>query len=96
MLRHPPQPLLPLTWAPTDAAVKSAGVTFCERRFTCHCQSSKISEATMSKTSQTFLFVHLHELEVRSAAGVLYPFLGLLLSPMIGAAATSFSSLSVT
>ncbi|MEO8053207.1 MAG: copper-transporting ATPase, partial [Acidobacteriota bacterium] len=55
-----------------------------------------LSQATMSNIKQNLFFAFAYNaLGIPLAAGVLYPFFGLLLSPMIAAAAMSFSSVSV-
>jgi Cu+-exporting ATPase len=56
----------------------------------------RLSRATMRNIKQNLFFAFLYNaLGIPIAAGVLYPFLGILLSPMIAAAAMSFSSVSV-
>jgi Cu+-exporting ATPase len=59
-------------------------------------RARKLSRATMGNIKQNLFFAFVYNaLGVPVAAGVLYPFFGLLLSPMIAAAAMSFSSVSV-
>ncbi|HMN13400.1 MAG TPA: copper-transporting ATPase, partial [Bellilinea sp.] len=59
-------------------------------------RARKLSRATMGNIRQNLFFAFIYNaLGVPVAAGVLYPFFGLLLSPMIAAAAMSFSSVSV-
>ena len=59
-------------------------------------RARELSEATVANMKQNLLFALLYNaLGVPVAAGVLYPFTGLLLSPMIAAVAMSFSSVSV-
>jgi Cu+-exporting ATPase len=59
-------------------------------------RARKISRATMNNIRQNLFFAFIYNAAgVPIAAGVLYPFFGLLLSPMIAAAAMSFSSVSV-
>jgi Cu+-exporting ATPase len=59
-------------------------------------RAKKLSEATMKNIRQNLFFAFVYNLlGVPIAAGVLYPFFGLLLSPMIASAAMTFSSVSV-
>jgi len=80
----------------TDVAMESAGVTLVKGDLRGIVRALRISRATMSNIRQNLFFAFLYNvLGVPIAAGVLYPFLGMLLSPMIAAAAMSFSSVSV-
>ena len=80
----------------TDVAMESAGVTLVKGDLRGIVRARKISSATMRNIRQNLFFAFVYNaLGVPVAAGVLYPFLGLLLSPMIAAAAMSFSSVSV-
>jgi Cu+-exporting ATPase len=80
----------------TDVAMKSAGVTLVEGDLRGIVRARRLSRATMGNIKQNLFFAFVYNtLGVPIAAGVLYPFFGLLLSPMIAAAAMSFSSVSV-
>ena len=80
----------------TDVAMQSAGVTLVKGDLRGIVRARKLSRATMVNIKQNLFFAFIYNaLGVPIAAGVLYPFLGLLLSPMIAAAAMSFSSVSV-
>ncbi|MFA7535841.1 MAG: heavy metal translocating P-type ATPase [Desulfuromonadales bacterium] len=80
----------------TDVAMESAGVTLMRGDLRGIVQARKMSEATMRNIKQNLFFAFVYNaLGVPIAAGALYPFFGLLLSPMIAAAAMSFSSVSV-
>lgn len=80
----------------TDVAMESAGVTLVKGDLRGIVRARKLSRATMSNIRQNLFFAFIYNaLGVPLAAGVLYPFFGLLLSPMIAAAAMSFSSVSV-
>lgn len=80
----------------TDVAMESAGVTLVKGDLTGIVRARKLSRATMNNIRQNLFFAFIYNsLGVPVAAGVLYPFFGLLLSPMIAAAAMSFSSVSV-
>jgi P-type Cu+ transporter len=80
----------------TDVAMESAGVTLVKGDLTGIVRARRLSRATMANIKQNLFFALVYNaLGVPLAAGVLYPFLGLLLSPMIAAAAMSFSSVSV-
>ncbi len=80
----------------TDVAMESAGVTLVKGDLRGIVRARKLSHATMSNIRQNLFFAFIYNaLGVPVAAGVLYPFFGLLLSPMIAAAAMSFSSVSV-
>ena len=80
----------------TDIAVESAGITLIRGDLRAISRARRLSHATMRTIRQNLFFAFLYNgLGVPIAAGVLYPFFGLLLSPMIAAAAMSFSSVSV-
>jgi Cu+-exporting ATPase len=80
----------------TDVAMKSAGVTLVKGDLRGIVRARVLSRATMSNIKQNLFFAFIYNsLGVPIAAGVLYPFFGILLSPMIAAAAMSFSSVSV-
>ena len=80
----------------TDVAMESAGVTLMRGDLRGVVQARKLSESTMRNIKQNLFFAFIYNaLGVPIAAGVLYPFFGLLLSPIIAAAAMSFSSVSV-
>ena len=80
----------------TDVAMESAGVTLVKGDLRGIVRARKLSRATMGNIKQNLFFAFVYNsLGVPIAAGVLYPFFGILLSPMIAAAAMSFSSVSV-
>jgi Cu+-exporting ATPase len=80
----------------TDVAMESAGVTLVKGDLRGIVRARRLSRATMRNIQQNLFFAFAYNvLGIPIAAGVLYPFLGLLLSPMIAAAAMSFSSVSV-
>ena len=80
----------------TDVAMQSAGVTLVKGDLLGIVRARKLSQATMSNIRQNLFFAFFYNLVgVPIAAGVLYPFFGLLLSPILAAAAMSFSSVSV-
>jgi Cu+-exporting ATPase len=80
----------------TDVAMESAGVTLIKGDLRGIVRARALSRATMSNIKQNLFFAFVYNsLGVPLAAGILYPFFGLLLSPMIAAAAMSFSSVSV-
>ena len=80
----------------TDVAMESADITLLKGDLRGILKAKKLSEATMSNIRQNLFFAFVYNLVgVPIAAGVLYPFLGLLLSPMIASAAMTFSSVSV-
>ncbi len=80
----------------TDVAMKSAGVTLVKGDLRGIVRARKLSRATMRNIKQNLFFAFVYNaLGVPIAAGVLYPVSGLLLSPIIAAAAMSFSSVSV-
>jgi Cu+-exporting ATPase len=76
--------------------MESAGVTLVKGDLTGIVRARKLSRATMRNIKQNLFFAFVYNaLGVPIAAGVLYPYFGILLSPMIAAAAMSFSSVSV-
>ncbi len=80
----------------TDVAMKSAGVTLVKGDLRGIVRALRLSRATMGNIKQNLFFAFIYNgLGIPLAAGVLYPFFGILLSPMIAAAAMSFSSVSV-
>jgi Cu+-exporting ATPase len=80
----------------TDVAMESAGITLVKGDLRGIVRARRLSRATMRSIRQNLFFAFVYNtLGVPIAAGALYPFFGLLLSPMIAAAAMSFSSVSV-
>jgi Cu+-exporting ATPase len=80
----------------TDVAMQSAGVTLVKGDLRGIVRARRLSRATMRNITQNLFFAFVYNsIGVPIAAGVLYPFFGLLLSPMLAAAAMSFSSVSV-
>lgn len=80
----------------TDVAMKSADVTLVKGDLHGIVRARVLSRLTMSNVKQNLFFAFLYNsIGVPVAAGVLYPFFGILLSPMLAAAAMSFSSVSV-
>lgn len=80
----------------TDVAMESGGITLVKGELTGIVRARKLSLATMRNIRQNLFFAFIYNaLGVPIAAGVLYPFFGLLLSPILAAAAMSFSSVSV-
>ncbi|MDA3935217.1 MAG: copper-translocating P-type ATPase [Gammaproteobacteria bacterium] len=80
----------------TDVAMESAGVTLVKGDLRGIVQARKLSRATMRNIKQNlFIAFAYNSIGIPIAAGVLFPFFGILLSPMIAAAAMSFSSVSV-
>ncbi len=80
----------------TDVAMESAGVTLVKGDLRGIVRARALSRATMSNIKQNLFFAFVYNsIGVPVAAGILYPYFGLLLSPMIAAAAMSFSSVSV-
>ncbi|NNL88058.1 MAG: copper-translocating P-type ATPase [Marinicaulis sp.] len=80
----------------TDVAMESAGVTLVKGDLRGVARARRLSQATMRNIRRNLFFAFIYNaLGVPVAAGVLYPVFGLLLSPMIAAAAMSFSSVSV-
>ena len=80
----------------TDVAMESAGVTLVKGDLIGVAKARELSHATMRNIRQNLFFAFIYNtLGLPVAAGILYHFFGLLLSPMIAAAAMSFSSVSV-
>lgn len=80
----------------TDVAIESAGVTLVKGDLTGIVRARLLSRATMKNIRQNLFFAFIYNsLGVPLAAGILYPIFGLLLNPMIAAAAMTFSSVSV-
>jgi len=80
----------------TDVAIESAGITLIKGDLRGIVKARRLSRATMRNIRQNLFFAFVYNtVGVPIAAGVLYPFFGILLSPMIAAAAMSFSSVSV-
>ena len=80
----------------TDVAMESAGITLVKGDLRGIVRALRLSRATMRNIRQNLFFAFVYNmLGIPIAAGVLYPFFGLLLSPIIAAAAMSFSSVSV-
>jgi Cu+-exporting ATPase len=80
----------------TDVAIESAGITLLKGDLSGIVRARKLSRATMKNIRQNLFFAFVYNAAgVPVAAGVLYPFLGILLSPIIGAAAMAASSVSV-
>ena len=80
----------------TDVAIESAGVTLVKGDLRGIVKAIRLSRATMRNIKQNLFFAFIYNaLGVPIAAGALYPFLGLLLSPMFAGAAMSMSSVSV-
>ena len=80
----------------TDVAIQSAGVTLVRGDLGGIVKAMQLSRKTMRNIRQNLFFAFLYNMiGVPVAGGVLFPFLGLLLSPMIASAAMTFSSVSV-
>ncbi|MEX2481279.1 MAG: copper-translocating P-type ATPase [Gammaproteobacteria bacterium] len=80
----------------TDVAMESAGITLVKGDLRGIVRARRLSRATMRNIKQNLFFAFFYNaLGVPIAAGVLYPFIGVLLSPMLAAAAMSLSSVSV-
>ena len=80
----------------TDVAIESAGITLLKGDLRGIAKARKLSRGTMRNIRQNLFFAFIYNsLGIPLAAGVLYPFVGLLLSPMIASAAMTFSSVSV-
>jgi Cu+-exporting ATPase len=80
----------------TDVALESAGITLLKGDLEGILRARKLSQATMRNIRQNLFFAFIYNsVGVPIAAGVLYPFFGILLSPIFAAAAMSFSSVSV-
>jgi Cu+-exporting ATPase len=80
----------------TDVAMESAGVTLMSGDLRGVARARQLSQATMRNIRQNLFFAFVYNsIGVPIAAGILYPFFGLVLSPMIASAAMTFSSVSV-
>jgi Cu+-exporting ATPase len=80
----------------TDIAIESAGITLLTGDIRGLVRARRLSRATMRNIRQNLFFAFIYNAAgVPIAAGILYPWLGLLLSPMIASAAMTFSSVSV-
>jgi P-type Cu+ transporter len=80
----------------TDVAIESAGVILLKGDLTGIVRARHLSAATMGNIRQNLFFAFIYNVAgIPIAAGVLYPFFGILLSPVIAAAAMALSSVSV-
>jgi Cu+-exporting ATPase len=80
----------------TDVAMESGGITLIQGDLSAIVRARKLSQATMRNIRQNLFFAFIYNaVGVPIAAGILYPFFGLLLSPIFAAVAMSFSSVSV-
>jgi Cu+-exporting ATPase len=80
----------------TDVAIESAGITLIKGDLAGIVRARKLSRATMKNIRQNLFFAFIYNsIGVPIAGGILYPFFGILLSPIFAAAAMSFSSVSV-
>jgi Cu+-exporting ATPase len=80
----------------TDVAMESGGITLVKGDLAGIVRARKLSQATMRNIRQNLFFAFIYNsIGIPIAAGVLYPFFGILLSPILAAAAMSFSSVSV-
>ena len=80
----------------TDVAIESAGITLLKGDLRGIAKARRLSRGTMKNIRQNLFFAFVYNsLGIPLAAGVLYPFFGLLLSPLIASAAMTFSSVSV-
>jgi Cu+-exporting ATPase len=80
----------------TDIAMESAAVTLVKGDLRGIAKARRLSQGTMRNIRQNLFFAFFYNLlGVPIAAGILYPFFGVLLSPMIASAAMTFSSVSV-
>jgi P-type Cu+ transporter len=80
----------------TDVAIQSAGLTLVKGDLNGAVKALLLSKAVMRNIRQNLFFAFIYNaIGIPIAAGILYPFLGLLLNPMIAGAAMSFSSVSV-
>jgi Cu+-exporting ATPase len=80
----------------TDVAIESAGITLLRGDLVAIARARKLSRATMKNIRQNLFFAFIYNsIGVPIAGGILYPFFGILLSPILAAAAMSFSSVSV-
>jgi Cu+-exporting ATPase len=80
----------------TDVAIESAGITLLKGDLTGIVRTRKLSQAVMRNIRQNLVLAFVYNAAgVPIAAGALYPVLGILLSPIVGAAAMALSSVSV-
>ncbi len=80
----------------TDVAIESAGIALVKGDLASLARARSLATKTVRNMKQNLLFAFLYNaLGIPLAAGVLYPFLGVLLSPMVASAAMSLSSVSV-
>jgi Cu+-exporting ATPase len=80
----------------TDIAIQSASITLLHGDLSAALRALRLSRATMRNIRQNLFFAFFYNvLGVPIAAGILYPFFGIVLSPMIASAAMTFSSVSV-
>ena len=80
----------------TDVAMENAGVTLVQGDLRGIARARRLSRGTMRNIRQNLFFAFIYNvLGIPIAAGALYPFFGILLSPMIASAAMTFSSFSV-
>ncbi len=80
----------------TDVAIESSGMTLIKGDLRGIARARKLSQATLRNIRQNLVFAFVYNiLGVPIAAGILYPFFGVLLSPIIASAAMAFSSVSV-
>jgi Cu+-exporting ATPase len=80
----------------TDVAIESAGITLLKGDLRALLRARRLAVATMRNIRQNLFFAFIYNVVgIPVAAGVLYPFFGLLLSPMLASAAMSASSVSV-
>ena len=80
----------------TDVAIESAGITLVKGELHGVVKATHLSQQVMGNIRQNLFFAFIYNVVgVPIAAGVLYPFFGILLSPIIASAAMSFSSVSV-
>ncbi|HEV2247582.1 MAG TPA: copper-translocating P-type ATPase, partial [Terriglobia bacterium] len=80
----------------TDVAIESAGITLLQGDLRGIARARKLSHGTMKNIRQNLFFAFVYNaLGIPLAAGALYPFFGLLLSPLVASAAMTFSSVSV-
>ena len=80
----------------TDVAIESAGITLLKGDLAGLLRARRLSEAVVRNIKQNLFFAFIYNLlGIPVAAGVLYPFFGILLSPMLASAAMTFSSVSV-
>jgi P-type E1-E2 ATPase len=80
----------------TDVAMESAGITLLQGDLMGIVRARRVSQATMRNIRQNLFFAFVYNVAgIPLAAGVLYPFFGILLSPIVAAAAMALSSVSV-